>query len=251
MAIETATYLSDLNISNPPGSDPVGQADDHIRLLKSVLKATFPNVTGPVNSTQAQLNYGVVPTGAIIMWSGATTSIPTGWALCNGGSYAKTDGSGTVTVPDLRDKFIVGAGLNYSAAATGGVSGITTNVAISNADTTLTTAQIPAHNHGIWVSDPGHAHSVYDPGHAHTYTAGGAAGFGYQPGYAAANSSNPYGAGTGGAGTGIGIYSAGTNISAGSNNTGGGGSHTHNNTLTQSTHDTRPPYYALAFIYKL
>ena len=44
------------------------------------------------------------------MWSGSIASIPTGWALCNGSN-------GT---PDLRDKFVVGAGNGYSVAATGG-----------------------------------------------------------------------------------------------------------------------------------
>ena len=53
---------------------------------------------------------GGVPTGGIIMWSGATNNIPTGWALCDGQN-------GT---PNLQDKFIVGAGNTYAVDATGG-----------------------------------------------------------------------------------------------------------------------------------
>ena len=62
---------------------------------------------------------GAVPPGAIIMWSGAENKIGesvasggtgSGWYLCNGSN-------GT---PDLRDRFIVGAGNNYSVGATGG-----------------------------------------------------------------------------------------------------------------------------------
>jgi hypothetical protein len=45
MPIEVATYLSSLNSSNPAGSDAKSQGDDHIRLLKAVLKSTFPNAT--------------------------------------------------------------------------------------------------------------------------------------------------------------------------------------------------------------
>ena len=51
-----------------------------------------------------------VPVGGIIMWSGATNNIPTGWALCDGNN-------GT---PNLQDKFIVGAGSSYAVDATGG-----------------------------------------------------------------------------------------------------------------------------------
>jgi hypothetical protein len=50
------------------------------------------------------------PSGGIIMWSGSIASIPSGWYLCNGSN-------GT---PDLRDKFVVGAGSAYAVAATGG-----------------------------------------------------------------------------------------------------------------------------------
>ncbi len=45
-----------------------------------------------------------IPAGVIVMWSGSTTQIPQGWTLCNGQN-------GT---PDLRDRFIVGAGNTYA-----------------------------------------------------------------------------------------------------------------------------------------
>lgn len=57
MGLEVATYINGLVTTNPVGaSDPVSQGDDHIRLLKTVLKNTFPNLTGAVTLTQAQLN---------------------------------------------------------------------------------------------------------------------------------------------------------------------------------------------------
>jgi microcystin-dependent protein len=43
---------------------------------------------------------GTIPVGGIIMWSGTIANIPTGWALCDGND----------STPDLRNKFIVGAG---------------------------------------------------------------------------------------------------------------------------------------------
>lgn len=45
MGLETATYISDLVTTNPPTTDNVAQGDDHLRLLKSVLQATFPSAT--------------------------------------------------------------------------------------------------------------------------------------------------------------------------------------------------------------
>ena len=45
MALETATYISELTSSNPAATDVLPQGDDHIRLLKSTLQATFPNAS--------------------------------------------------------------------------------------------------------------------------------------------------------------------------------------------------------------
>tara|TARA_R100000231_G_C5302239_1_gene157922 strand:- start:264 stop:980 length:717 start_codon:yes stop_codon:yes gene_type:complete len=56
MGLETGTYISDLNSSNPVAGDPVNEGDDHIRLIKSTVKATFPSVSGAVTSTHTELN---------------------------------------------------------------------------------------------------------------------------------------------------------------------------------------------------
>lgn len=46
MALESATYVSDLVTTNPiGGSDKKSQGDDHLRLIKSVLQATFPDAS--------------------------------------------------------------------------------------------------------------------------------------------------------------------------------------------------------------
>ena len=56
MALETGTFINSLNASNPVATDGLAQADDHLRLIKSTVKATFPNVTGAITATQAELN---------------------------------------------------------------------------------------------------------------------------------------------------------------------------------------------------
>lgn len=66
MPVESATYIAQLNALAPGGpTDPFSQGDDHLRLLKSVLKATFPNATGAVTPTPAEFNTLVGATSAI------------------------------------------------------------------------------------------------------------------------------------------------------------------------------------------
>lgn len=86
------------------------------------------------DGTQFQLlNPTALPSGVITLWSGSVASIPGGWYLCNGSN-------GT---PDLRDRFVVGAGSTYAVAATGG-----------SAD-----AVVVSHTHSATVTDPGHTHN--------------------------------------------------------------------------------------------
>ena len=56
MALETGTYIDSLVVTNPAATDALSQADEHLRLLKSTIKATFPNVNAAVTATPAELN---------------------------------------------------------------------------------------------------------------------------------------------------------------------------------------------------
>lgn len=88
MPLETATFINQLVETNPTGSDNANQGDNHLRLLKSVLKSTFPNITGAVTATQAQLNTAYLPlaggtltgglTGTTATFSGGVTANVTG-----------------------------------------------------------------------------------------------------------------------------------------------------------------------------
>ena len=58
MALESGTYISQLNSSNPTTSDDVAEGDDHLRLIKAVLKNQFSGLTGTtaISSSEAELN---------------------------------------------------------------------------------------------------------------------------------------------------------------------------------------------------
>jgi microcystin-dependent protein len=92
---------------------------------------TLTGITTFATTPSFPAGAGLVPSGCILMWSGSIASIPSGWYLCDG----------TNSTPDLRNRFVVGAGSTYAVGATGG-----------SAD-------------AIVVS---HTHSITDPGHAHT-----------------------------------------------------------------------------------
>lgn len=99
------------------------------------------NATATTNNTQiattafvqaAIAAANIVPSGTIVLWSGSVASIPTGWVLCNGSN----------STPDLRNRFVVGAGSTYAVGDTGG-----------SAD-----AIVVSHTHTATVTDPGHVH---------------------------------------------------------------------------------------------
>lgn len=68
MALESSTYISGLVVTNPTSSDNVGDGDNHIRLLKSTIRATFPNITGALTATHTAID------GAVTATTGATSA---------------------------------------------------------------------------------------------------------------------------------------------------------------------------------
>jgi hypothetical protein len=263
MGLESATYISGLDSSNPDGADSISQGDNHIRLIKSVLKATLPNADEAINgihtsasapspttaglcwfdttddvlkvrnkansawvilSASPVTSYKVlgsptvgwtlptsegssgdllstngsggftftaataaIPSGVIVMWSGAVSAIPSGWVICDG----------TSSTPNLTGKFII-----HADSDSGGTYDVGDNAALANTGATaITTSQMPAHTHsylqrGFTKADPGSGSQDFSD--------------------------------------------EGGSLSTGS--AGGGGTHTHTGSL--------PPYYALAYIMK-
>ena len=213
-----------------------------------------------------------IPSGGIIMWSGAenligstnTGGTGTGWVLCDGQTYT-VDGV-SVTPPDLRNRFVVGAGSggNYNVGDTGGSD-----------EVTLSGNEMPSHDHGsssVSVSVNSSGLSVSSESD-HTHGTGTLAMDGQ-----GAHNHNVRFYGDGGTGGTVPalrfdggghvdfatITAIGNHAHNMSGSTGSGGGHSHSisgsisgsGTLSMSgegggqAHENRPPYYALCYIMK-
>jgi microcystin-dependent protein len=222
--------------------------------------------TSPASSGRISANYldvpNISPIGSIMMWPGPLSgpyTWPSSWAMCNGdellrASYtdlyrvltngnttwpfgANTNGSGGpgnthFRLPDLRERFVVGAGGGsaYNVGNTGGAATVKLEI-----------NEIPSHNHNF--NDPGHNHGITEPnsgqGHKHTSVNSDIA-----------RNTGGYGSGSGGGGLGpnsiemnfatteISINNNGTNITF---NAQGGG----------QAHENRPPYFGLIYIIRI
>ena len=201
-------------------ADPATGPDQGALYFKQAGGQTELFARGENNATPVQITSGGTllapdpfPSGGIIMWSGSIGSIPGGWLLCDGSN-------GT---PNLRDRFVVGAGGSYGVDGAGGASAHTHSVSGSVSVTvhghTLSAAQMPPHSHGLlFVGDSNPSQGVGFKG---------ATGSGSFPGY-----NTNY------------IQAAG-----------GGGSHSHGaaGSLSGGSAASKshlPPYYALAYIMK-
>lgn len=129
MGLETATHINQLVATNPDGSDPKYNGDDHLRMIKSVLTTDFANIGGAVTATHTELNYVAGVTSAI---QTQFTSVDTQLALKAPLASPALTGTPTTTTPS------VGAGaagqiasVDYvsaalaSAATTAGLSSVT------------------------------------------------------------------------------------------------------------------------------
>lgn len=123
MALETGTYLSDLNINNPAITDQVSQGDDHIRLIKKTIKNSFPNVSGAVTLSHTQINN--LPTDISSLQTTINTTVNDGLALkapidgptFTGVASADTPAAGTATTQLATTAFVSTELDNYVAAA--------------------------------------------------------------------------------------------------------------------------------------
>jgi len=190
-----------------------------------------PNLTGDLPAIDGSSLTGIegVPSGIISMWSGAVSAIPSGWNLCDGNN-------GT---PNLVGKFIKGG----STAGTTGGSGTTSSNgshthstpnhshshSVSAGSHTLSTAQMPSHNHSTKIT--GFSYGTSGSGGSKTTQSmlyGEATNLSTTTGSAGSSSSHSHSL-------------SGSISSGGGGTTGSNGSH---------THTIEPVHYTLCYIMK-
>ena len=167
MGLEVTTTIDGLNelwpIDQDPGSDPILEGDDHVRLLKVVIKNIFPGIgtdgfSSAILTFETELNYltgltsilqtqlddladHMIPIGGIIMYSGLFSAIPLNYQLCNGSN-------GT---PDMTKDLIYGTNTEIEV---GDIGGSDDQVNISHTHTS-------DHNHSGSLSMDGlHSHTI-------------------------------------------------------------------------------------------
>lgn len=200
---------------------------DTVHYTKTSSDATFwhSGNDGPESGCDADLLYhpvsnkhasdllgAAVPSGLIIMWSGS--QVPSGWALCDGSN-------GT---PDLRGRFVIGAGGTLTPGQTGRPSPEGTQIYQIKPTASVTIA-----GHSLTVEQIAHSHSLQD---AAATSVSGCSGTSTSRAYSLATITRNT------------AYSCG-------NAQGNADPHSHNATFTGNDCDVRPPYYTLAFIMKL
>lgn len=105
---------------------------------------TFSGTLTLSNDPTFSSGNGLVPSGAILAWSGAISAIPSGWVICDGNN----------STPDLTDRFIL-----HADADSGGTNDVGDTGGASTH--TLTTDEMPAHTHSIsTANDESQASSV-------------------------------------------------------------------------------------------
>lgn len=206
-AINLANFSNSLDSS---GGVPPTQLNSVVPISKggtnaSTAAAARTNLGLAIGTDVAAQAYAF-PSGGIIMWSGSVGSIPSGWLLCNGAS-------GT---PDLRDRFIVGAGSGYSPGNTGGTADAVVVSHSHSASSSFSGNTLPAHSHTT-------TNTYYSPdAAAGTFYRGGTANFTSANGVSSVSAGTPSG-------------SVSTSITASG---------------VSGANANLPPYYALAFIMK-
>ena len=106
MALESVTHLDDLVATNPTATDPVSEGDDHVRNIKTVLLTDFPNITGVMTATQAELNVAtgvtagtVTASKALVVDSASKLDIMNiDNITINGNDISSTDTNGNITI---------------------------------------------------------------------------------------------------------------------------------------------------------
>jgi hypothetical protein len=228
ISLSTADITGTLAVANGGTGVTISTGSGSVVLSTSpTLDGTPAAPTAAINTDSTQIATtafvrDIIPTGMITMWYGSIASIPSGWYLCDG----------TNSTPDLRNRFIVGAGSTYAVAATGGSANATLVSHNHTATSTFTGSALGTHSHTA--TDSGHTHTLAGS----TYIGG----IGPVGGGSNLTNASTVTTATGNANISVSSESAGTPAGSVSTSISTEGS--------SATNANLPPYYALAYIMK-
>jgi DNA uptake protein ComE-like DNA-binding protein len=123
MGLESATYIDGLVETNPTSSDNANQGDNHLRLIKAAIKATFPNITGPVTATHTALSAAYLPltggtvSGPITASGGVVGNASTATALQTARTINGVSFNGTANISFNTDTVAEGSTNQYFTTA--------------------------------------------------------------------------------------------------------------------------------------
>jgi hypothetical protein len=123
MGLESATYIDGLVETNPTSSDNANQGDNHLRLIKAAIKATFPNITGPVTATHTALSAAYLPlaggtvSGPITASGGVVGNASTATALQTARTINGVSFNGTANISFNADSVAEGTTNQYFTTA--------------------------------------------------------------------------------------------------------------------------------------
>jgi len=123
MSLESVTHIDDLNATNPLGTDPRSEGDDHIRNIKTVLLTDFAGITGVVTATHSELNYVDVTAGTltaskaiVVDSSSKIDNLKVDNIDINGNAIISTDTDGDITLTPNGSGDLILDGLKWPQA---------------------------------------------------------------------------------------------------------------------------------------
>lgn len=231
----------------------------------NVAISTTTTITGDLNMTSGsgviRANYleapNITPIGGVVMWTGTALNFPSGWALCNGQEVSRTtyatlfgivgttygsgDGVNTFNLPNLVQRFPMGAGDNSAVTGTGAALG----AAAGSPDAVLV-----SHSHSISGGTHGHGGTtnLNEGTHQHSYITANQTNATFNPG---SGSQLTRWNGTATAVTPPTEGAHQHNVTIPNNGTEGSHTHTIGTQGVSATNANLPPYLALNYIIRL
>jgi hypothetical protein len=195
MALESGTYIDSLVATNPVSTDGLAAADDHMRLIKATILASFPNITGAMTATHSVLN------GLDARMTAIETAFASGTKMLFQQSTAPTGWTKDTTHDDKALRVVTGTagsgGTNAFSTLDATAAGtVNSSISGSTAGHTLTISQIPSHTHSQRTDrvqegfDNGTSYAGYSP------SAGNHSPTTWNIGYTGGGGSHSHGAGS-------------------------------------------------------